>query len=126
VVYATALEWKLTSILTAGRLRLNFDGDYNYHNTSDHGVCMTTTLDRFRHQPGDGTRYDFLYGSVENLGYLLIWLSADGQGAAGGKSFRWSGGFLTASYLMEKMRVNEYAACVILKFLSTQGHDVES
>ena len=83
-------------------------------------------LKRIQYQPGNGTNYDLMYGTVGN-GYLLVWLK---RGGSGGSAFRFDGGvgYIAAGYLREKMDLPErlmgdvYALCA---FLNAQGHTAE-
>ena len=76
-------------------------------------------------QPGNGSRYDLMYGKVEDNGYLLVWLK---RGGSGGVAFRFDGGgYVASGYLAEKMDLcnwmgDVYALCA---FLNTQGHTAE-
>ena len=86
---------------------------------------MTTTLERFTFEPGNGTRYDLLYGEAPR-GYLLVWLHKSGSG---GSAFRFSGDcFVASGYLAEKMSIPAYLGGdtnALLAFLRLRGHDTE-
>jgi hypothetical protein len=79
---------------------------------------------RFQFVPGDGQSYDIMYGKVEGEGYLLVWLS---KGGSGGVAFRFSGSYVAASYLAEKMGLHPQSkdTLALLAFLNTQGHSAE-
>ena len=86
---------------------------------------MTTTMQRHQYCPGNGSNYDIMYGEVEGEGYLLVWLS---KGGSGGVAFRFSGTFVAASYLAEKMglRPQGQDTFALLAFLNTQGHEADT
>ena len=82
-------------------------------------------MERIIYEPGNGCRYDLMYGKVKDNGYLLVWLV---YGGSGGYAFRFDGdGYVSSGYLAEKMRLgghlgDAYALCA---FLNTQGHTAE-
>ena len=77
------------------------------------------TWKRFDWQPGNGTRYDLIYGSGDPY-TQIAWLK---RGGSGGTLMLFSD-FLHYSYIMEKMDINIADAVGILKFLELQGHAV--
>ncbi len=77
------------------------------------------TWKRFEWMPGNGTRYDLIYGGGGEKA-LIAWMHA---GGSGGKIMMFTQ-FLHYSYIMEKMQVNIADAVGILKFLEYHGHDV--
>lgn len=76
-------------------------------------------MKRYDWQPGNGTRYDLIYGEVGNKN-LIGWMR---QGGSGGCVMLFSA-FLHYSYVMEKMQIGIADAVGILKFLQHQGHEV--
>ena len=83
------------------------------------------TLESYTYEPGNGTRYDLLYGEAPR-GYLLVWLHKSGSG---GSAFRWRDHTtVAAGYLAEKMSIPAYLggdADALLAFLRLRGHDTE-
>jgi len=68
--------------------------------------------------PGNGTRYDILFGQVTPNWYLICWMRL---GGSGGVAFRFEhGSHVHFSYIMEKMKINAADADGILCFLETQ------
>jgi len=86
---------------------------------------MEVTIKRYGYEPGNGTRYDLLYGKAPQ-GYLLVWLH---RGGSGGSAFRFSGDqFVAAGYLAEKMSIPATLGGdtdALLAFLRLQGHTSE-
>lgn len=78
-----------------------------------------SNIGRFDWQPGNGTRYDLLYGKCGDY-HMIAWA---GRGGSSG-SFMLFSHFLHYTYLMEKMNVNSSDADGILRFLEKMGHDV--
>lgn len=76
-------------------------------------------IGRYDWQPGNGTRYDLLYGKCGDY-YMIGWANRHGAGG----TFMMFSHFLHYSYLAEKMNVNESDADGILRFLEKMGHDV--
>jgi len=78
-------------------------------------------------QPGNGSRYDILYGEYINADgkpmFFVTWLRL---GGSGGSTLSWDGlTLLHWSYLSEKMKVNEADAAGILSYLKKiHGHTV--
>jgi len=78
-------------------------------------------------QPGNGSRYDILYGEYINADgkpmFFVTWLRL---GGSGGSTLSWDGlTLLHWSYLSEKMKVNEADAAGILSYLKKiRGHTV--
>ena len=75
-------------------------------------------MKRYEWCPGNGTRYDLLYGKVGNTTFITY--------------MRYGSGGLTCivpdylhyTYLMEKTQINIADAAAILQFLERQGHPV--
>jgi hypothetical protein len=86
-------------------------------------------LKRYDYQPGNGARYDIMYGhNLDTGGALLVWLS---RGGSGGSAFRFnsngSGGYIAAGYLMEKMNIALRGdALALCAFLNERGHRAET
>ena len=59
-------------------------------------------MKRFIWEPGNGTRYDLVYGPFAGTGeFLLCWMK---KGSSGGTCILWkSGDFLHHNYIEEKM-----------------------
>lgn len=74
---------------------------------------------RYDWQPGNGTRYDLVYGKCGDY-YMVGWANRHGAGG----DFMLFSHFLHYSYLMEKMNVNAADADGILRFLEKMGHEV--
>jgi len=76
-------------------------------------------MERFIHEPGNGTRYDLLY-QEEPDGYIfLAWMH---RGGSGGSCIRIRCG-IEATYMMEKMRLsNRPDANALLAFLKARGY----
>ena len=74
-------------------------------------------------EPGNGSRYDLLYGKDNSRGrYILAWMRS---GGSGGTCIVWSAqSYLHYSYLCEKLNVNDADAAGIMTFLASKGHDV--
>jgi len=76
-------------------------------------------------QPGNGTRYDLIYGEYLDARakpmFFITWLQSAGSG---GVTLSWSGDALHWSYVCEKMGLNIANAAGIMAYLKTQGHDV--
>ena len=82
-------------------------------------------MKRYDFCPGNGSRYDIVYGKVQDGGYLLVWLR---RGGSGGCAFRFDGdGYVHSSYLAEKLGLESWMADVyaLCAFLNTQGHTAE-
>lgn len=75
-----------------------------------------TYLRRYDWQPGNGTRYDLLYGRTGGM-WLITWLK---HGGSAGPAMLFDG-YIHYTYLMEKLEVNIADATGILKFLEHQG-----
>lgn len=80
-------------------------------------------MKRFIWEPGNGTRYDLVYGPFAAAGkFLLCWMN---KGGNGGTSLIWrSGECVNHGHLEEKMNVNAADANGLLLFLESKGHDV--
>lgn len=78
-----------------------------------------TNVERYDWQPGNGTRYDLLYGNVGSYSFVT-WLA---RGGSAGSTMLFSD-FLHYTYMTEKMNINEADAAGILKFLEHKGHQV--
>ena len=74
---------------------------------------------RYYWEPGNGTRYDLVFGKVGDNN-ILSWMRL---GGSGGKTIVWDG-FLHHTYIQEKMDLNEADAHGILSFLEIQGLEV--
>ena len=82
-------------------------------------------MKRYTFEPGNGTRYDLLFGEVApGDGYLLVWLH---RGGSGGSAFRFDGdAFVAAGYLAEKMSLRYGGdALALCAFLNEQGFTAE-
>ena len=81
-------------------------------------------MKRYEYMPGNGTRYDLLFGQVPGAGYLLVWLH---RGGSGGSAFRFDGdAFVAAGYLAEKMSLRYGGdALALCAFLNEQGFTAE-
>lgn len=77
------------------------------------------TWKRFDWQPGNGTRYDLIYGGGGEKS-MIGWMR---QGGSGGTVMLFTD-FLHYTYMMEKLGINIADAVGILKFLELQGHSV--
>ena len=77
-------------------------------------------LKQYDFQPGNGSRYEIIYGMVDDR-YILIWMN---RGGSGGSAFRFDGGYIHHSYMAEKMGLTEWSSDVfaLCAFLNTQGH----
>ena len=86
-------------------------------------------LKRYDFQPGNGSRYDIMYGHNLNTGeVLLVWLS---RGGSGGSAFRFNAGgnnYIAAGYLAEKMDLRNWMgdAYALCAFLTARGHIAET
>lgn len=83
-------------------------------------------VERYDFCPGNGARYDLMYGKVPNGGYLLVWLK---RGGSGGCAFRFhADSYVHSSYLAEKMDLTKWMgdAYALCAFLNTQGHNAEA
>jgi hypothetical protein len=80
---------------------------------------LNTLTERYDWQPGNGTRYDLVYGEVGSY-FLITWLS---KGGSAGPTMLFSD-FLHYTYMQEKMEINANDTAGILKFLELKGHDV--
>lgn len=80
-------------------------------------------MKRFSWEPGNGTRYDLIYGPLGGTNkFLLCWML---KGGSGGKSILWEGNsLLHHGYLEEKMDIGIADAHGILLFVHSKGHDV--
>ena len=84
-------------------------------------------LDRYDWLPGNGTRYDLLYGSRDGSPeteddtrrYYLAHLTYDPKHCM---EFRDT--YLHYTYVMDKLALNEADACGVLWFLERMGHAV--
>jgi len=78
-------------------------------------------VQRFIYEPGNGTRYDLLFGRADEH-LLLVWLH---RGGSGGSALHWSGNnFLHWTYLAEKLNAGRADIAALLSFLSQFGIDV--
>mgnify|MGYP003144478604 CR=1 FL=1 len=72
--------------------------------------------------PGNGTRYNLLYGKTSEGRYLIAWMKF---GGSGGVCFSWNEGtHIHYDYIGEKMDLRRGDAAGILAFLETKGHEV--
>ena len=79
-------------------------------------------MNRYLWYPGNGSRYDLVYGQVDEQRSMVIWLS---RGGSGGTALVFTRDhFLHHTYLEDKMRVGEVDGEMICKFLVEMGHDV--
>ena len=80
-------------------------------------------MKRFTWEPGNGSRYDLVYGPLPGTNkFLLSWLL---RGGSGGTCIVWNGAdFLHHGYLEEKMDIVVSDAHAILLFIHSKGHDV--
>lgn len=81
-------------------------------------------VSRFEWMPGNGTRYDLLFGRTEyDDRLLLVWLH---RGGSGGAAFHWSGDiYLHWTYMAEKMSWHNQAdVAAMLAFLADFGIEV--
>ena len=80
-------------------------------------------IERYAYEPGDGSRFDLLFGETQAAGFLLIWLR---RGGSGGCCLRWSRGLtIGRGYLAEKMAItNHQAPAALIEFLAGQGIEV--
>ena len=78
-------------------------------------------MKRFAWEPGNGTRYDIVYGALVGTDkFLLSWMKF---GGSGGVSIIFSGkDLLHHTYVEEKMGVNTADANGILAFVEAKGH----
>ena len=87
---------------------------------------IPTAIQRFEYCPGNGTRYDLLFGLTGDKNMLLVWLYNEG---AGGFAFQCSaernGTLLHYNYLSEKMGIKNLAdIAALLSFLAQYGVSV--
>jgi hypothetical protein len=84
---------------------------------------IPTTLRRFEYCPGNGTRYDLLFGLTGGGDLLLVWLYNEGAGGfAFHRSAKNNDTLLHHSYLSEKMGVKNLAdIAALLAFLAQYG-----
>jgi len=75
--------------------------------------------ERYEWCPGNGTRYDLIYGHVGTK-CMITWMH---KGGSGGTAMLFSQ-FLHYTYVQEKMQINIADAAGILKFLEHKGHEV--
>jgi len=76
---------------------------------------------RYYYEPGNGTRYDLLYGKLEgSMRYVIAWMH---DGGSGGSCLRWQHWddlrSYHWSYIAEKMRIREADARAIAKFMES-------
>jgi hypothetical protein len=76
-------------------------------------------MTRWDWQPGNGSRYDLIYGNIGDKNFLA-WMRG---GGSGGRCIVWSS-YLHCSYLREKLDINLADADGILLFLEKKGHKV--
>ncbi len=75
-------------------------------------------------EPGNGTRYDLLYGEyLDAQGKPLFFITWLRLGGSGGTTLSWPGCPVHYSYMTEKMQVNCADAAGIMAYLKTQGHE---
>lgn len=83
---------------------------------------IPNTVQRFVYEPGNGTRYDLLFGRGDER-LLLVWLT---RGGSGGNAFYWTGyNLLHWTHLAKKLNTGTRAdIAALLSFLSQFGIDV--
>lgn len=75
-------------------------------------------MTRTEYCPGNGTRYDLIYGHTDSGDFVLVWLHKSGTG---GSAFVFDPGdfpFLHWTYFMEKTGLHKADAAALLSFLS--------
>ena len=79
-------------------------------------------MNRYVWEPGNGTRYDLVYGSVDEHRSMVVWLL---KGGSGGTAIMFdSSHYLHHTYLEEKMAINSADAAAVLLFLENMGYEV--
>ena len=79
-------------------------------------------MKRYYWEPGNGSRYDLVYGPVDDQRSMVLWLH---NGGSGGSALMFdSDGYVHHTYLEEKMDVGAIDGEMICQFLSVMGHAV--
>lgn len=78
---------------------------------------IPTGVEAFDFMPGNGNRYNLLFGSLPDGRLLLAWMD---RGGSGGRAFRFDRqGFVAASYAAEKLELSSGAdVAALLAFIA--------